>query len=690
MLSALLVLLAQVPQPELPAPFSCGPFLLQPSTSSMTVVIDHETPLATSMQYWAGEGVRVIEHADPTRHHVFALAGLAADTLYSYEITAQGHSSGTHQFRTLPVQPDSYRLLVVGDVRTQPKVWGQVSQRMFENESAALFTIGTGDYPSDGRQYKRWINEFFTPARSFLGRMPMWPAIGNHEATRRHDDVTNIESSHYFSLFELPGNERWYRVDYDLITLLVLDTNSRMTPGMPQYDWLRSQLRSARNRYTLVALHHQPLTSGPHGALKADGTPKEWPLDEGRRFLVPLFEMYHVDLVLGGHDHLYERSAKDGITYMVTGGGGAPLYKIDSVPNPYQQVAISTHHYMALDIDAEAIALTAIDRDGAVIDSVRIESTPKHLARRTRSVTADLEQAVHFEPLDVQQRTSTVLLYNPLDRDLNVRVGPTQADSLLPTLEVQLGPQERRELEYALPELNVDLVAEPWRAPVELDLVVGFKGRDQALLVDLESERKVTVYQPLYTVKPLALGEPDGDLAEWGVPAKMLVDDRTPVIKNATAYKGPADLGADIQVGWSAGWLHVAATIRDEEIRDDASAKLDLSDCLRLLIRVPDGNSSSIAVFTFGALGRFEAKVGVEQVLHKVRQVEGGWILEASLPLSLLGVAGEGQGAELSWDVLLVDRDGEGEEALASYHRLWSKGRSLTKVENFGLLRLVD
>ena len=55
--------------------------------------------------------------------------------------------------------------------------------------------------------------------------------------------------------------------------------------------------------------------------MRPDGTPKEWPLDEGRRFLTPLFEMYDVDLVLNGHDHLYERSAKNGVDYVVTGVG---------------------------------------------------------------------------------------------------------------------------------------------------------------------------------------------------------------------------------------------------------------------------------------------------------------------------------------------------------------------------------
>ena len=690
MLLPLLLLVAQAPQQESPVDFSCGPFLLQPGTRSMTVVVDHAQEQAARIQFWSGEGVRHVEHPQAVRHHVFELTELAPDTLYFYEITSEGLSSGRHQFRTLPEQPESYRVLVVGDVRSQPKVWGQVSQRMFEHEQDALFVIGTGDYPIDGREYQRWVDEFFAPGRNFLGRMPMWPAIGNHEVSGRHDDAATFEAAHFLSLFDLPGNERWYRVEYPLISLLVLDTNSRMAPGMAQYEWLRQQLRSARNRYTLVALHHQPITSGPHGALLKDGTPKEWPLDEGRRFLVPLFEMYDVDLVLGGHDHLYERSTKDGVTYIVTGGGGAPLDKIDSVPNPYQQVAVSTHHYVGLDIDAQAITLTAIDRNGAVIDSLRLESTAEHLARRTHSVTEELELSLRFDPIDVTEGTSSVHFFNPLDQPLDVSVRPARAESELPSLELRLEPQERRALEYRLPKLSFDPVAEPWRASVEVDLMVAFAGKDQALDVDLEWNQKVTVYQAQYSAGALSLGEPDGDLAEWGGVSKIHVDDRTPLIRHATAYHGPNDLGADIQLGWSPGLLHIAATIRDDQVLDDSATDIDTNDCLRLLFKLPGAPAGSVAVFSFSARGRLECKAGGELIRHRVREVEGGWVLEASLPLSLLGVAGDGRGSELSWDLLVADRDGDGEQGTVSYHRLWSTGRSLTRIEGFGLLRLVD
>ena len=130
---------------------------------------------------------------------------------------------------------------------------------------------------------------FFSPARDLLGRVPFWPAIGNHERTRQFVTVPptaeQAERSHYFSLFELPGNEHWYRVDDQYLTLLIIDSNSQLAPGFEQYDWLHEQLRPSRNRYT--------------------------------------------------------------VAYVVTGGA---LYQINSAENRYQQVAKSTNHYLASDM----------------------------------------------------------------------------------------------------------------------------------------------------------------------------------------------------------------------------------------------------------------------------------------------------------------------------------------------------
>jgi hypothetical protein len=93
-------------------------------------------------------------------------------------------------------------------------------------------------------------------------------------------------------------------------------------------------------------------------------------MDQGRRFLVPLFEMYGVDLVLNGHDHIYERSYKDGVYYLITGGGGAGLYSINVAPNPYQQVARAVHHYATIDVESNMLTVAAVGVDGKEVRSI--------------------------------------------------------------------------------------------------------------------------------------------------------------------------------------------------------------------------------------------------------------------------------------------------------------------------------
>lgn len=684
--------------------FSCGPCLLQPSQRGMTVVIDHEQEIPTQLRYWPSDGdeVQTMEHAEAVRHHVYTLEGLESGTAYSYEVTSAGLSSGVHEFRTLPNRPESYRVLVMGDVRTQPDVWASVSGRMFREERDALFAIGTGDYPSDGRKYEEWIEQFYAPARDFLGSTPLWPALGNHEMTRRHDDVTNIEHSKYFSLFDLPGNERWYRVDTHLVTLLVLDTNSRLDPEEEQYKWLLKQLRSARNRFTMVALHHAPLTSGPHGRLLQDGTPAEWPLDQGRRFLVPLFEMYAVDLVLGGHDHLYERSEKDGITYLVTGGGGAPLYKINSSENPYQAMALATHHYVTLDIDAYGIGVSAIDQEGLVFDSTVVPSTPKHEERRRRSVAAITQAAMEFGAMDPVGREVPVVLSNPFDQALEVEVNASGEGHPITALVETLAPGERREISWALGEGLPDFTAEPWRTAVKLELRMTFQGADQALIFSEEERRTVTVYRPTYGTRKLEETEVDGDISEWMGGASMRADGATPIVRNSVSYTGEEDFGAEVKFAWRGDRLYFMADITDDmivardsgksgELENSENSDMDASDCMRLVVDVPSGKAAGTYIFTFGARGRFEASAKDSGVEHAIRQSAGGWNLEASVPLGLFGIDTEASAErEVLCDLVFVDRDIEGADASPSYHRFWTKTRRISDTSTFGRLVLED
>jgi hypothetical protein len=108
-------------------------------------------------------------------------------------------------------------------------------------------------------------------------------------------------------------------------------------------------------------VHHGPWSSGPHG-----GNSK---LLDAR---VPeLLAAHKVDLLLAGHDHIYERGEHGGsapLKYVITGGGGAQLYPIE-----HRQVttrkAEPAYHFVELTTTQDALRVVAHRLDGTTLES---------------------------------------------------------------------------------------------------------------------------------------------------------------------------------------------------------------------------------------------------------------------------------------------------------------------------------
>jgi len=72
--------------------------------------------------------------------------------------------------------------------------------------------------------------------------------------------------------------------------------------------------------------------------------------------------------VFNGHKHNYERNEVNGVTYVVTGGGGAPLYAAVE-REPTQAVFALAHHFVLVRIAGNRLEATAISVDGEVLDT---------------------------------------------------------------------------------------------------------------------------------------------------------------------------------------------------------------------------------------------------------------------------------------------------------------------------------
>jgi hypothetical protein len=245
----------------------------------------------------------------------------------------------------------SETIIVYGDTRTNHDIHRKIVSHVITFRPVAV--ISTGDQVNDGRIADEWVvfNEIIAPIRK---TSEFYPLLGNHE---RNADL-------YFKNFQLPGNERWYSVRKGPMIFFMLDSNSLIGPGSNQHVWLEKELRNVPKDVKIVAAvyHHPAISSGPY--------PDEKNL---QKRLLPLLEKHKIDIVFAGHEHVYERSFKDGITHITTGGGGAPLH-FQLRHNPYGQIFRAVHHFCVLQVTGQTLDVHVYDMDMALIDEFSLKS----------------------------------------------------------------------------------------------------------------------------------------------------------------------------------------------------------------------------------------------------------------------------------------------------------------------------
>ena len=242
----------------------------------------------------------------------------------------------------------SVRFLVKGDWGTGSSAQAAITKRMCASHAArpASFILTTGDnfYSPDGTATRA---TFDRPEACLLATGLPWRATwGNH-------DIGGTSTA-----TRLGSPKRWYSFAQGPLRVIVLDGNQPSSSA--QLAFLKSTLEKAKEPVRVVSIHQPPYTAGLHA-----------PSTTQQRLMVPLFRKHGVSLVLSGHNHSYERIVNGGITYIVSGGGGAQVYPCVRLPTG---LAKCTPEYNFLEVDATpaAIAVRAVRRDGSTLESVSV------------------------------------------------------------------------------------------------------------------------------------------------------------------------------------------------------------------------------------------------------------------------------------------------------------------------------
>ena len=249
----------------------------------------------------------------------------------------------------------SATVVVYGDSRTGHEIHKKIVAGILSWKPAAVFHVG--DFVDKDKNLNDWAR-FHEITAELRNKTEFFPAKGNHE-----DDGKN-----YFRQLEIPGNKKWYSLARNGIDFIVLDSESALGKGSEQYNWLAAQLSADRSKnfFTAVILHVPVFSSGEHGSSRKLGAS-----------LVPVFEKFGVDIVFAGHDHDYERLYKDGVYYIVTGGGGAPLYSLKK-KNPYSQLFLKKYNYCVLSVSGEGLSISVFDEENKRLDLFIVPKRKAH------------------------------------------------------------------------------------------------------------------------------------------------------------------------------------------------------------------------------------------------------------------------------------------------------------------------
>jgi acid phosphatase type 7 len=253
------------------------------------------------------------ESDDEKIYHQVALTGLAPNTKYYYSVDGSSKGTEGQYFITAPPTGNKapIRIWVISDFgqtssKENPRRLETVSQwKSFNNDShQASLVLSLGDQTEDDAIYQLQHN-YFNQLENVLRSSPLYTTVGNHDG---HDSLYN-----YKRTFTLPtkaeaggiasGTEKYYSFDYANIHVVSLCTEIHDEDGRKaQREWLKKDLDNNKQEW-LIACMHQPFHSG--GYHPSDEVEYAQPQ---RSDWLPILEDHGVDLVLSGHNHVYERS----------------------------------------------------------------------------------------------------------------------------------------------------------------------------------------------------------------------------------------------------------------------------------------------------------------------------------------------------------------------------------------------
>jgi hypothetical protein len=406
-----------------------GPYLQLGTPESMVVRWRTEGPSPSSIRFGLSPTHLKFVARSPgaSTEHVVLLTNLQPETRYFYAFstntlngTNQLLIAGTNSFVTAPLRGavKPIRAWVLGDPGTRKPLQAAVKQGFFKwnGDRPVDLWLMLGDNAYTAGRDAEYQSGIFLAYPELLRTSVLWPAFGNHDGGSAD---SAMQSGIYYDTFTLPtlgqaggvmsGTEAYYSFDYANVHFICLDStdSDRSTNGL-MMRWLKLDLASNTQQWTVAFWHHPPHSKGSHDTDKErEG---DFRCRQMRENFGPVLEAGGVDVVLSGHSHAYERSGfidglyggstnlttsmfrsfgngqpdedgpyrkfslrpvpRQGTVYIVAGSSGQ-ISGIRDV-HPIMQVALNIGGSLAIDVNGPRMDVTFVDSFGNSRDTFSI------------------------------------------------------------------------------------------------------------------------------------------------------------------------------------------------------------------------------------------------------------------------------------------------------------------------------
>jgi len=181
------------------------------------------------------------------------------------------------------------------------------------------FCITTADFVNKGagENGEKEYRDLDENSGWFFRKYPTWPTLGNHEVydvKYKIDYESGVKNfGDFFGL-----KDPYYSFTYGNAKFIALDW-IKVSESEERLKWLEKELKEAQGKHIFIFKHRPYYTVGSKSYKDVEGK---------STVATKLFTKYKVTAVFSGHDHLYYRTYRDDVHYVISSGAGASIYKL--------------------------------------------------------------------------------------------------------------------------------------------------------------------------------------------------------------------------------------------------------------------------------------------------------------------------------------------------------------------------